>query len=69
LHCRYINTFTMEDEKTREKEEGQIWSNVLIVCKGKLAPELDSDVQGARLAAKQLNVHAEPLAIRSHIGA
>ena len=59
----------MEDENTREKEEGQIWNNVLIVCKGKLAPELETDVQGARLAAKQHNIHAEPLAIRSHLAA
>ena len=30
---RFIESFTMEDESTREKEAGQIWNNVVIVCK------------------------------------
>ena len=31
--ARFIESFTMEDESTREKEAGQIWNNVVIVCK------------------------------------
>ena len=30
---RFIESFTTEDESTREKEAGQIWNNVVIVCK------------------------------------
>ena len=30
---RFIESFTTEDESTREKEAGQIWTNVVIVCK------------------------------------
>ena len=32
-HVRFIESFTTEDESTREKEAGQIWTNVVIVCK------------------------------------
>jgi hypothetical protein len=28
--------FTMEDESTAKVEAGQIWPNVVIVCKGKV---------------------------------
>lgn len=62
--AQYINTFTAEDASTREKEAGAIWDNVVIVCKGKLAADLATDVQGAMMAAKPHNVHAQPLALR-----
>jgi len=62
--AKFIESFTTEDESTREKEAGQIWTNVVIVCKGKLATELEGDVQGAQMAAKSFNLHAQIPAIR-----
>jgi len=62
--AKFIESFTTEDESTREKEAGQIWTNVVIVCKGKLATELEGDVQGAQMAAKPFNLHAEIPAVR-----
>ena len=32
----FIDMFTMEDESTAKVEAGQIWPNVVIVCKGKV---------------------------------
>ena len=64
LPFRYIDSFTQEDENTREKEAGQIWGNVVIVGKGKLAADLAMDTQGARMAAQQHNLHKDPLALR-----
>ena len=34
--AEFIDMFTMEDEKTVKIEAGQIWPNVVIVCKGKV---------------------------------
>ena len=61
----FIDQFITDDEDTPENEGGKIWSNVVIVCKGKLSPALAGDVQGALLAAKHKYIHATPLAIRS----
>ena len=34
--ANYIHQFVTNDENTEENEDGKIWSNVLIVCKGKV---------------------------------
>ena len=34
--ANYIHNFITDDEETEEDESGRIWSNVLIVCKGKV---------------------------------
>ena len=34
--ANYIHQFVTDDENTEENEEGKIWNNVLIVCKGKV---------------------------------
>ena len=34
--ANYIHQFVTDDENTEENEEGNIWNNVLIVCKGKV---------------------------------
>ena len=34
--ANYIHQFVTDDENTEENEDGKIWSNVLIVCKGKV---------------------------------
>ena len=34
--ARFIHNLVTDDESTEENEEGRIWSNVLIVCKGKV---------------------------------
>jgi len=60
----FIDMFTPDDEKTSVNEAGKIWNNVVIVCKGKINPELSGDVQGAVMASKLNSVHAEPLSIR-----
>jgi len=52
--ARFIEMFTTGNKS------GRIWSNVLIVCKGKLAKTSFDDCQGARMAAKKANVHADP---------
>ena len=35
--ANYIHRFVTDDENTEENEEGKIWSNVLIVCKGQVS--------------------------------
>jgi len=62
--AKFIDMFTPDDEKTPENEAGRIWNNVVIICKGKINPELSADVQGAVMASKQNSVHADPLSIR-----
>jgi len=62
--AEFIEQFTMEDDSTREKEAGLMWSNTVIVCKGKMAAELDMDVQGARMAARTQNIYCNLPAIR-----
>jgi len=62
--AKFIDMFTPDDPNTAENEEGKIWNNVVIICKGKINPELSADVQGAVMASKQNSVHAEPLSIR-----
>ena len=34
--ANYIHQFVTNDENTEENEDGKIWNNVLIVCKGKV---------------------------------
>lgn len=62
--AKFIDMFTPDDEKTTENEAGKIWNNVVIICKGKINPELSADVQGAVMASKQNSVHADPFSIR-----
>lgn len=62
--AKFIDMFTPDDEKTPENEAGRIWNNVVIICKGKINPDLSGDVQGAVMASKQASVHADPLSIR-----
>jgi len=62
--AEFIEQFTMEDDTTREKEAGLMWSNTVIVCKGKMAAELDMDAQGARMAARTQNIYCNLPAIR-----
>jgi len=62
--AKFIDMFTPDDDKTSENEAGKIWNNVVIICKGKINPELSSDVQGAVMASKQNSVHADPFSIR-----
>ena len=63
-HCRFIDMFT---------DKGRIWSNVIILCKGKVSGIVSKkivgqgpgesaaeDCKGAVMAAKKVNVHAEP---------
>lgn len=52
--AKFIDMFTMEGDK------GKIWSNVLILCKGKLSQKASEDCQGAVTAAKKVYVHAAP---------
>jgi len=52
--ANFIDMFTTETDK------GRIWSNVIIVCKGKLAKTAFEDCQGARMAAKKSYMHADP---------
>lgn len=50
--ARFIDMFT---------DKGRIWSNVIILCKGKGPGESSAeDCKGAVMAAKKVNVHAEP---------
>jgi len=50
--ARFIDMFT---------DKGRIWSNVVILCKGKGPGESPAeDCKGAVMAAKKVNVHAEP---------
>jgi len=50
--ARFIDMFT---------DKGRIWSNVIILCKGKgPAESAAEDCKGAVMAAKKANVHAEP---------
>eukprot|EP00092_Neocalanus_flemingeri_P004241 GFUD01004561.1.p1 GENE.GFUD01004561.1~~GFUD01004561.1.p1 ORF type:complete len:421 (+),score=123.54 GFUD01004561.1:440-1702(+) len=67
--AKFIDMFTPDDEKTAENEAGQIWNNVVIICKGKINPDKTADVQGAVMASKQNSVHAEPLSIRFEFAA
>jgi len=62
--ARFIHNLVTDDERTEENEEGRIWSNVLIVCKGKVSSEQAGDVQGAVQAAKRAFTPAEPRTIR-----
>jgi len=48
------------DMCTVGEDAGKIWSNVVIICKGKLAKTAFEDCQGARMAAKKVYVHADP---------
>ena len=34
--ANYIHSLVTDEENTEENGEGKIWSNVLIVCKGKV---------------------------------
>ena len=34
--ANYIHQFVTNNENKKENEDGKIWSNVLIVCKGKV---------------------------------
>eukprot|EP00092_Neocalanus_flemingeri_P004094 GFUD01004406.1.p1 GENE.GFUD01004406.1~~GFUD01004406.1.p1 ORF type:complete len:421 (+),score=91.63 GFUD01004406.1:429-1691(+) len=52
--AKFIDMLTVENDK------GRIWSNVVIICKGKLAKTAYEDCQGARMAANKVYVHAEP---------
>ena len=47
-NVRFIESFTTEDDSTRLKEAGQIWTNVVIVCKVKVASILDNHPRCAR---------------------
>ncbi|XP_023329538.1 uncharacterized protein LOC111702174 isoform X2 [Eurytemora carolleeae] len=49
------------DEFTVESDAGRIWSNVVVVAKGKAQKTVAEDCQGACTAAKKLWVHAEPV--------
>jgi len=51
--AKFIDMFTVKGDT------GKIWSNVLILCKGKLQ-KVSEDCQGAMTAAKKVHVHAEP---------
>jgi len=62
--AEFIEQFTLEDPSTREKEAGLMWSNTVVVCKGKMAAELDTDVQGARKAAQTQNIYCTLPALR-----
>jgi len=52
--AKFIDMFTDKSDK------GKIWANVVIVCKGKLAKTAYEDCQGARMAAKNAYVLADP---------
>ena len=34
--AKFIDMFTPDDPNTAENEEGKIWNNVVIICKGKV---------------------------------
>ena len=36
--AHFIDQFITDDENTPENEGGKIWSNVVVVCKGKVCP-------------------------------